>query len=114
MELLIGIIGGGVISWLLTHWYYRKSSKEAPEWARSLIDRLPDKPPTIDELIDLYHEAVMGGAIVPHPSGFVKCPECGAGTERFEPWQVASHELDSIFHGYKCSECNYELTNEQD
>lgn len=114
LELFAGIIGGGVVSWALTDWYYRRANKEVPEWARILIERFPITPPTVEELVDLYHDAVMDGTIVPHPSGFIKCPECGAGSEKFEAWEVASHEMDSLFHGYKCSECNAELTSEQD
>ena len=114
MELIVGLVGGGIISWLLTHWYYRKANKEAPEWARVLIDRFPNRPPTIDELVDLYHQAFMAGEITPHPSGFIKCPECGTGSEKFVAWEHYARQLDSHFHGFKCGECNHELTAEED
>lgn len=114
MELLIGIIGGGVISWILTHWYYHKANKEVPEWARPLIKQFPDTPPTLDELIDRYHGAVMDGDIVPHPTGFIKCPECGAGVDKFIQWEHYADHLDSMFHGHKCSECNYVLSHQED
>ena len=48
IEAALGLLGG----WLITHLYYRKSNKETPDWAKSLIAQFPDKPPTIDELID--------------------------------------------------------------
>lgn len=113
MELVL-FFGGALLSWGVSHWYYRKANKEVPDWARPLIDRFPIKPPTIEELVDLYHEAVMDGAIVPHPSGFVKCPECGASANKFESWEHYAPRLDSLFHGYKCSACNQELTSSED
>jgi rubredoxin len=97
----------------VSHWYYRKSSSEVPQWAQPLIQRFPITAPTIDELTDLYHEAMLAGEIVPHPSGFIKCPECGAGADQFSAWQAADHERESLFHGYKCDACNHELTAEE-
>lgn len=110
IEAALGLLGG----WLISHLYYRKSNKETPDWAKALIARFPDKPPTIDELVDLYHRAVMDGDITPHPSGFIKCPECGAGSDRFEAWEHYAPQLDSHFHGYRCAECNAELTHQED
>ena len=114
IELVAGIVGGAIVSWLLTHWYYRKANKEVPDWARPLIERFPISAPSLDQLVDLYHQAVMDGHINPHPTGFVKCPECGAGADKFVPWEVYAPQLDSHFHGFKCSECNHELSNEED
>lgn len=112
MELALFIVGA-ILSWGFTHWYYRKANTEVPDWAKPLIERYPVIAPSVDELVDLYHEAVMGGRIVPHPSGFVKCPECGASNDRFSAWQVADHARDALFHGYKCDECNHELTADE-
>lgn len=114
IELVVGIIAGGLLSWFTTHLYYRKGSTKVPDWAKPLIERYPITAPSIDELVDLYHAAVMDGEIVPHPSGFIKCPECGADSDRFSPWQVADHVRGSIFHGYKCDACNHELTADED
>ena len=113
IELIAGIVGGALLSWLLTHLYYRKANAEVPDWAKPLIARYPITAPSVDELVDLYHKAIMGGEITPHPSGFIKCPECGANSDQFSPWQVAAHSRGSIFHGYKCDECNHELTSEE-
>ena len=111
---MIGIVAGSVLSWIITYWYYQKSSTNVPEWAKPLIEKLPDSPISIERLVDLYHDAIESGDVTPHPSGYIKCSECGAGSDYFEPWQVGVPELDSIFHGYKCAKCNYELTSEQD
>lgn len=113
MDLLIGIIAGGIISWALTHWYYRRANKEVPEWAAPLIAKLPDAPVSLDRLIELYHEAIQDGAIPTHPSGYIRCPECEATSDKFVSWQEAAPQLDSWFHGYKCGECNHELTSEE-
>jgi hypothetical protein len=110
IEIAIGLLGG----WLISHLYYRKSNNEVPQWARPLIERFPIVPPSLAELTDLYHQAVIDGDIVPHPSGFIKCPECDADAGKFEPWQVADHETETLYHGYRCSECNYELSHEED
>lgn len=110
MELLVGIIGGAIVSWF----FYRKGNKQVPDWARPLIERYPITPPTLDELVGLYHQAVMQGDIVPHPSGFIKCPECDAGAGKFEPWQVADQFTETLYHGYKCSECNHVLSEAAD
>ena len=40
MELLLSLLAGGLISWIIAHFYYRRSSSEAPKWARPLIERL--------------------------------------------------------------------------
>ncbi|MER9843535.1 hypothetical protein NKJ59_20115 [Mesorhizobium australicum] len=121
INLLIGIVASAFASWFFSRWYYRQSSVETPEWANKvpawaipLIQKLPDAPVSIERLIDLYHDAIQAGGIQPHPSGFIKCPECGAGADKFVAWQVAAPELGSLFHGYKCSECNCELTADED
>jgi hypothetical protein len=47
MQLLIGIVGGGLISWFITHLYYKKSEIKVPPWAEEIIDRLPEVSVTI-------------------------------------------------------------------
>ena len=41
MELTIGIVAGGLISWFIAHLYYQKSSAKIPVWAEEIIYRLP-------------------------------------------------------------------------
>ena len=42
---LIGVALGGIITWIVTRHYYKKSMINAPEWARPLIDKLPQIAP---------------------------------------------------------------------
>ncbi|MFL9814549.1 hypothetical protein D7241_14950 [Stutzerimonas sp. VN223-3] len=55
MEFLLFFLGG-LVSWLISHLYYRQSSKKAPEWAVPLIDKLPTTLPTETQLLTLVKE----------------------------------------------------------
>lgn len=55
MEFLLFILGG-LASWVIAHLYYRQSSRQAPEWAKPLIDMLPDKALTESQLISLVQK----------------------------------------------------------
>jgi hypothetical protein len=95
-------IGLSIISFLagcvVTHIYYRRASKEAPEWAKAipewakpLIAKLPDQPISLDRLAELYHEELELGNIRPDPiSGYLVCPKCGASTDQFESWATGN------------------------
>jgi hypothetical protein len=61
MDLLIGIIGGAILSWVITHYYYLKSSIQPPEWAKPIIAKLPKEPPTKEKLVELFQEALDAG-----------------------------------------------------
>lgn len=66
MEILIGAMGvvlGGLISWIITHIYHRRSRADVPDWARSLIERLPDSPCSLDQLMELYRDSVPVAAL---------------------------------------------------
>jgi hypothetical protein len=67
IELVIGVILGGFVSWLVTHIYHKKSSTEIPDWAKPIIDKLPQSQPTESELLELFQEALNSGDIVPDP-----------------------------------------------
>lgn len=121
MELLVGIITGGALSWAIAHWYYRRSSKEVPDWANRtpdwaipLIEKLPDAPVSQERLIELYNEAVATGELQPHQfTGFLKCPNCGAGQEYFEPYEASDPRYDMHIRGFRCSKCGYELSGDE-
>jgi len=109
METAIFLVGAG-ISWGIAHFYYRRSNTVAPDWAKPLIEKLPDAPITIERLIDLYHEAIETGQVTAHPSGYVKCPECGVGQEHFKGWEAVDHEREDHYWGFKCDKCNHVLS----
>lgn len=79
MQLIIGIVAGGMVSWFITHLYYQKSSKKVPAWAEGIIDRLPEVPPTKEKLLELFQESLTDGDVEIHSVfGIVACPECKA------------------------------------
>jgi len=48
MEWLLLIVGA-LISWIIAHFYYRRSSSNAPDWAKPLIDSLKHAAQRADE-----------------------------------------------------------------
>jgi hypothetical protein len=85
IELVIGVILGGFVSWLVTHIYYKKSSTEIPDWAKPIIDKLPQSQPSESELLELFQEALNSGDIIPDPIlGHVACPNCKSPASDFE------------------------------
>ncbi|EAZ97169.1 hypothetical protein [Marinobacter sp. ELB17] len=63
MEFVLFLFGA-ILSWLITHIYYRQSSKTAPEWAQPLIDSLPATQPSQDELLKLVQNHVNHNSII--------------------------------------------------
>jgi hypothetical protein len=85
VELLIGAILGGILSWVITHIYYKKSSKEIPDWAKPIIKKLPQSKPTRAKLLKLFQDALNTGDIIADPMlGHVACPKCKAPASDFE------------------------------
>lgn len=111
IELLVGAILGGGISWFVTHIYYRKSSTVVPEWAKPIIERLPEEPPTKERLLELFQDALDKGEIVPHPEfGYVACPECNAPSTDFEEefWEAEGRSALYV----KCPHCGWSYHSE--
>ena len=57
MDFLLFFLGG-LVSLVISHLYYKKSSKKAPEWAIPLIEKLPATLPTESQLLRLVKEYV--------------------------------------------------------
>ena len=84
VEIIIAAIAG-FISWIFTHAYYKKSSKNIPDWAKLLVENLPKSKPTDTELLKIFEEALDTGSIVQDPVfGHVACPKCYAPASDFE------------------------------
>lgn len=115
METLLGVAAGALIGWLIAHWYYRRASVDTPEWAKPLIDKLPDAPVSIQRLVELYHDALENGEIGrPDPlGGYVACPECGDSSDNFEYWEQTDDARDDTYRGVKCGKCGYDVSWEQ-
>ena len=79
IEIIVGIVFGGVISWAITHRYHRKSTISCPEWAEPLLAKLPEIAPTGEELIKLFQQEINSGSISTHPVfDLIACPNCYA------------------------------------
>ena len=84
MEILYAALSA-LISWFITHRYYRRSSKETPEWAKDIIENLPADPPTLSQLIRLFQKHLDSGDIQMHPVfKIVACPKCGVPVRDLE------------------------------
>ena len=84
MEIGIGVILGGFFSWLSTHVYYKKSSTQIPDWAKPIVEKLPQSKPTDEELLQLFQEALDSRSAIPDPVlGHVACPECFSPSSDF-------------------------------
>lgn len=74
-----------LIGWFIAHLYYRRSSKETPEWAKDIIENLPADPPTLSQLIRLFQKHLDSGDIKIHPVfQIVACPKCGVPASTLE------------------------------
>jgi len=85
VKLVVGAILGGIVSWVVAHIYYKKSSREIPDWAKPIIEKLPQSKPTDAELLELFQEALSTGDVLPDPIlGHVACPNCKAPASDFK------------------------------
>lgn len=106
VELLIGCLAGGIISWAITHWYYKKSSVNIPDWAKPLIQKLPQIPPNYEELLRLFQEEITKGNIKPHPIfGYVACPNCNAKMDELKQ-KVVGDDYNQILD-LSCPHCGW-------
>ena len=79
------LIAGFLLSWLIAHFYYHRGSTQSPDWAKPIIENLPEQPPNKIELLRLFQEHLDSGEIEVHPAfGRVACPECGESSQEFE------------------------------
>jgi len=106
-ELVIGLISA-VVSWAITHAYYKRSSVNVPEWAKPIIERLPEAPPSRDQLIDLFHEALQDGELIPDPNfGYVACPRCKAPSTEFDTHEQFDEEREDRYLVVRCKRCGW-------
>jgi len=81
---VVPAVAGGLLSWLITRHYYRKSSIDVPEWAKPILRSLPQNPPSKEKLLELFQAALQRGDVAPDPVlGHVACPECHAPSSEF-------------------------------
>lgn len=108
---VIIFFAGAAFSWLITHLYYRKSSSQVPEWAKPLIEKLPDTPPTKEKLLELVQEYLnRGEVVVNEPTGHIACPECGNTAEQFQQEVFGDHRHTVVVTS--CPACGWSQTDE--
>jgi len=84
IEIVIFFVGC-TVTWLITHSYYKRSLTTIPEWAKPIVEHLPKKIPTKDELLQLFQEHLDTGEVEVDPLlGRVSCPECGESSKNFK------------------------------
>ncbi len=110
-----GLIIGAIISWWTAYYFYKKSSKERPEWIEGIedeiLERYPRRMPSRVELIALFQEHLdEGTAVINEPTGLVACPECGNSAEHFE--ETSHMQGDICVVEVKCPNCNYKTYGE--
>lgn len=90
LELIVGIVAGGLISWLITHSYHLRNSKSQND----LFDKLSDEVRTIiladkrdnisiPELNKLLREKTIDKTSV-GALPFKACPTCGSSSLEFD------------------------------
>jgi len=111
LELVIGLIGGAAFSWLISHIYYKKSSVQIPDWAKSIVEKFPEKPPTKEELLDLFQGALDKGEVEIDPVvGYVACPKCKASAKDFKKTALEDYIRTVVV--VECPHCGWNKTIE--
>ena len=106
IELLVGVLAGGIISWAITHWYHKKSNLVAPKWAIPMIEKLPSIAPDEDELLRLFQSEINKGNIKPHPVfSHVACPNCNAPLDELKE-KVMGDDCVTILD-LRCPNCGW-------
>ena len=106
MQLFIGIVAGGLISWLISHLYYKQSSIKVPPWAKEIIDKFPEVPPTKQKLLELFQDSLADGEVEIHPIlGIVACPDCKAPISEFR--ENAFGDDNVTIASITCTHCGW-------
>ena len=106
IELIGGVLLGGIVSWVITHFYYKRSTVDIPRWAKPIIEKLPQLPPSLKELTELFQDAINEGIIKPHPVfQHVACPNCKAPLDSLRE-KVMSDDYNTILE-ISCPSCGW-------
>lgn len=107
--LIVGVIAGGLITWIVAHIYYRKTLTQVPEWAKPWVEGLPQEPLSNDQLLEYFQDALNEGVVTPDPLvGHVACPECKASAKDFEQ-QIFGDDIYTVIN-VSCPHCGWNET----
>ena len=110
MENLIFFALGAVVSLAISYYYYRRSSKEKPDWfsIESIKEILTKHPEDIDwtakEIVDLYNNKVYEQDSS-DPLPYNCCPRCGS--ERLNKSSYQDEERDAYYFLISCEKCEW-------
>jgi hypothetical protein len=120
-DLLLGLLGGAIASWFITHVYSRVSSREQAQLSRKLSAEvraviLADKRESLSvrQLNDLLHRHTIdpeSEKSLPYKA----CPECGSTSLKWEQDALVDGEMDDGVVVYdhtpydivRCMECGW-------
>ncbi len=117
MDLLIGIVGGGIASWLITHFYYKigargqkkqndELSKKLSREVKEIILSTQKDSLSVIDLNKLLEDKTIGKEGFDNdPLPFIACPKCGS-TE-LEKYSREDYEHDEIYFMIQCKKCGW-------
>lgn len=118
MVIIISLIAGVLITWIFSHIYYTKSSKEIPdwankipEWAKPFIERLPPHQLSSEELLKLFQESLNEGSITQDPIfRIVACPNCNAPLKDLDENMYGDENVTTV--SKTCPQCGWSENRE--
>lgn len=118
MELLLGLLGGGLISWFITRFYYLKSSNDQrilfaklPEVLKKLVIQDKHDKLTIRELNELINQKVTDTSSK-DSLPYIACPKCGSinlnkSSEELVDFDEDGPHLITFYDTINCKECGW-------
>ncbi len=108
---VLGLIIGGLISWGITHIYYKKSSKEQETIYNKLSEEVRDailednreKLSVLDLNQILEEKTIDPDSKAPLP--YKVCPKCGSEKLKWDQYNDYNH--DDIYFLLKCDDCGW-------
>ncbi len=110
MEIILFVLGS-LITWFVSKYYYQKGNKQTPEWAKPLIEALPNSKPSEEELLKIVQDYIdAGNAIIHQPTQRLVCPKCGKTAKNFHDDDVSADDICMV--KTSCPFCGWEQYNE--
>jgi len=110
MGIIIGILFGGIISWVISHAYYKKSNESQRNITSKLTEELKEiilksdiEKFTVKDLNRLLEEKIINKNAKDCSELYKMCPKCGS--EDLKISIATDHEHDEQYCIYKCNTC---------
>jgi hypothetical protein len=106
-----GLLIGGLITWLVTHFYYRLTHRDQKTLYNKLSKDIRDailqdarEKLTVKELNNLINEKALD-LVMSSPLPFKACPKCGS--ENLKGGEYKDVERDDLYYYIKCEDCGW-------